>query len=85
MHGVFIDSNHMPLHAYFHGIIPAKLPFNFLFASRVPMTIHGDVAFFSALLLLRFNRLQPALYSIVSLCTEFSYLLMTNRIFHWGG
>lgn len=49
MHGVFIDSNHMPLHGYFHGIIPAKLPFSFLFASRVPLIILGDVAFFSAL------------------------------------
>lgn len=69
MHGVFIDSNHMPLHAYFHRIIPAKLPFSFLFASRVPLTIPGDVAFFSAALSLRFHLLETALYSIVSLRT----------------
>lgn len=72
MHAVFIDSNHMSLMLIFR-VIPAKLPFSFLFASHIPLAILGDVAFFLYhfcldLMCLNIISYCIALYSSFNIC-----------------
>lgn len=55
----------MALHTYFHRFIPLKLPFSFLFASPVPLTMLRDVAIF-----LHYLCLDLLCLNIGQYCTE---------------